>query len=966
MCNSIVLICGCLAATAVQGADDGPRSRYEKQHALVVGINYGGLDNKGFIPKLKNAEDDARAVHKALIDGYGYAPADATLLLGAEATKEAVEAALARITGRAGAWDSFLFYFSGHGETGKDPFDQDYAVLVPFDARSAGAGKGVDRGSAVDFDDIVLHHLARGVARHSLVVLDCCYSGRVFGDGGHTRGLRVDRDFDAEAFRARGVQALSAGLATQRVPDGDGGHSPFTASLLAALRAVPTALRPDQPAYTAEYLALRVAEGLDGAIRAGRPRPQFGYAPIKGNSQTANFHLFPVAEARRRPAADAPAPPEAVALRFDLHSMPGLSGQWWFEETPWLIPSIRARLALDTELSTLRAGLVPEALASRGPAWAGSAFLDPDTRRVHALLRSKVAEKGLLDAADPGTTLAKELLDDPSKGSEADLEGYLKELDASIRRADGPRPFDRHLAAVLKHRLDRPDAAEGYHAAIADYEAAEREQPGLKTLRALCRSDLARLLLAKRRFEAAARELSAVEALLGGQPTALQLDGLCNRGEALRRLGRWRESEECLARAVELAGTHLAPTHPLRAYALEKAAWTAFDRWRLREAIRGFEQAHLALEDPSALGDQALVTRLRVIHGRAMAERYAGRLEVARGRFLELEAEIRRALADREQAGALSPGFGRLLADRLVNTMERRADSHLFCGEPAAAAEVLDDALEGVDALAADLRDPTRFRLHAKRAAACALLGDRPEDLDRALRALGTQRLVMDEFRDLKPVADLAEALTAHARGDRGKALRAYLDAATRADALATTGRDGLEMILLAAATLGDSAAEPPTRLALGVVHQGKDPSVRAFVRRYQDALIPALAARADDAALARWVLATKLGDQAPSLAALSARPTLVVHAGPARGVAILLRPSAPPIVSTFEQGTASWVARSSPAPWSKPLADALKALEGPVTVYWSDPIADLNDEGYPFDTPPKDRRVHPAATPPG
>ena len=231
----------------------------------------------------------------------------------------------------------------------------------------------------------------------------------------------------------------------------------------------------------------------------------------------------------------------------------------------------------------------------------------------------------------------------------------------------------------------------------------------------------------------------------------------------------------------------------------------------------------------------------------------------------------------------------------------------------------------------------------------------------------------MDEFRDQKVVFALAEAFVEWARkerGDGGAALRRLAGEATASDSLVeNTRRDELEMVLLAASKFGDVEATS-VKLVLTRILRSGDPSVRSFARRYQDAILDALASRGgeDNKNLVRWVLATKTGKNDFNPVDVD-EPTVVIHAWDSKGVAILLRSDAEPVVSRFEQGLSHWRAAGKPepiaAPWDKTMTEALAAIKGNVLIYWSDPVRELVDEDYPFVSPPRDRCMFlPLATP--
>ena len=92
-----------------------PKStRTEKRYSVCVGINHY-LPTSG-LPSLLCAEDDAYAIEE-LLGQLGFASENRILLLGKEATLEAVNAALSEIIlDRPDENDLVVFYFAGHSK----------------------------------------------------------------------------------------------------------------------------------------------------------------------------------------------------------------------------------------------------------------------------------------------------------------------------------------------------------------------------------------------------------------------------------------------------------------------------------------------------------------------------------------------------------------------------------------------------------------------------------------------------------------------------------------------------------------------------------------------------------------------------------------------------------------------------------------------------------------------------------
>ena len=77
--------------------EDAPGElRYRHRWAVVVGVNYDEADRTawsgyGDVPELLKAEGDAEAVARVLTEKYGYDPDSVRVLIGKQATKQAIE-----------------------------------------------------------------------------------------------------------------------------------------------------------------------------------------------------------------------------------------------------------------------------------------------------------------------------------------------------------------------------------------------------------------------------------------------------------------------------------------------------------------------------------------------------------------------------------------------------------------------------------------------------------------------------------------------------------------------------------------------------------------------------------------------------------------------------------------------------------------------------------------------------------
>ena len=170
-------------------------------------------------PTLPNTDADARELYDSLRAAGLLHPAS-RLLTNEQATTKNVADAFARAAAAAGPNDTFLFFFSGHGDQ----------VDVPASAAELdGRAETIELYDAA-MTDAELAPLFAGVrGRMSIVVIDACYAGgfRSLVDRPNVMGLFSSEEdltsLVATRFKAGGFLSyfLRAGLAGEADDDGD-------------------------------------------------------------------------------------------------------------------------------------------------------------------------------------------------------------------------------------------------------------------------------------------------------------------------------------------------------------------------------------------------------------------------------------------------------------------------------------------------------------------------------------------------------------------------------------------------------------------------------------------------------------------------------------------------------------------------------------------------------------------------
>ncbi len=375
--------------------------------------------------------------------------------------------------------------------------------------------------------------------------------------------------------------------------------------------------------------------------------------------------------------------PKVHPLRADLGALPGLNGDWWFDETPWYTPGIRSELmkAVDAREPLVGDRSPLKVLeAARG---ADTGTLYADLRRMARPLTVRLPTKerditGELIAIDPAMHDQGEYLD--LIGPIADELSEREDLSAT----------EMHLFAVLQHKLGRAkqeDVQAAYQRALDLYQ-----QEGQGELYALCASDLARYCFARKQygravrcFEDGAAHFVAAQGEAGetSLAPAWRMAAICLQADAQRRRGYADKALSLLKSAEKIKG--LEKGHPLHAYVHEREAWAHLDLWELEEAIGEFMKADKLRGKQE---DEATkVRRFWIQQGIAMATHFVGDQDEALWLYKELAEKIRAELNPQGKgfsvAGqALSPHARSVFRGRQPNVYERWADALLFGRKP--------------------------------------------------------------------------------------------------------------------------------------------------------------------------------------------------------------------------------------------------------------------------------------------
>lgn len=933
--------------------------KYRKQWAIIIGIDYESRDDvrAAGVSELQNAETDAKAVADVLTEKFGYNATENDprqtlfLRLGPQASKEEIDSLLGnrllKDPETVTRDDSVLVYFAGHGNRVQHDSQSEY-LIFPSTVKSL-PGKGIDDSSCISIAS-VLARLGYCQARHKLLVLDSCNSGEVFNIQPTVRSA-AQYDLDRDLFQKDVLQTITAAAGNQRAPDGKE-HSPFTQAMLDALQG--QTIKKQVFGGSALYSTIsdqvpKIAEQWQLAVSS---------TPRGGNlTGDGEFYFFRLGD----PATDAPID---LGPRLVLLTLPGLRGKWWFEETPWLTPRVRTQPAVQagipvsvTTMKPLPDGSAPFPSAPSGIA----AMVDvPD---VYRMLREPVAQYMAGQPRQEKLILGA-LLDLPSKELDNDTVARLLELFDTCS--------DPHLKAAVHHRFNREDTKQLYLAAIDAYEKDSSPTRGLDPDKAglarLCWSDYGRYLAVAGYLEEAGAALRNArgDAPSEEAPVLFFIDNLLLEARVQARLGEWQAADETLARAEKLADEQLPSEHPLRAAIHDRAGWNAMDRWQLDESRRRFQAA---AEIRQKLPRPDLDTRIAVFHdrhGMAMVDRFKGRNTQARSDYSGLADDVAKELS-RAQSNYES----QLVYTRLINTLERLADSYLFASppDPYTAHDTLDRAIDLCRHIAPQIEFKTRGRQMCKQAMALALADEPGEAAATLSRVKGSEyeKLVGKQTVDIDFFWDLASGVTKlKAEGDPGalslRELLRQLVATSREQAFA---REQLEAMLFAGQLLLEhemtpGKPQPPTlssdaELLMEIIPDSfVNTDNLPYLRPYFDTALQAKLATAKSLSLRSAARKIMLAKTANTLFDPPRNRSLVIFYLPDRNGYALVFPRSdmdrqPPQKFELPFGRSNLAGAALP----EPMIQVVRSLDQPVDVQWSDSglTEPLTDATFPFAT---------------
>jgi hypothetical protein len=161
------------------------------------------------------------------------------------------------------------------------------------------------------------------------------------------------------------------------------------------------------------------------------------------------------------------------------------------------------------------------------------------------------------------------------------------------------------------------------------------------------------------------------------RPPSLAVDSLIFESASLKALERWPEAASRLEEAVRIAKDQRSDA--LLSDAHNESAWLHMDRLEVDKAVDDFKAAEAACR--ALIKDDQVIFKLRLFHirhGLALSDRLKGK---ARESYDQYEQIVRQLTDLMKNDLTFSPKQRRDLRDRLINSMERRADVFLFASQ---------------------------------------------------------------------------------------------------------------------------------------------------------------------------------------------------------------------------------------------------------------------------------------------
>jgi tetratricopeptide (TPR) repeat protein len=166
---------------------------------------------------------------------------------------------------------------------------------------------------------------------------------------------------------------------------------------------------------------------------------------------------------------------------------------------------------------------------------------------------------------------------------------------------------------------------------------------------------------------------------VSNRPASLQVDSLIMESKSWKALQNWTTSADCLQKAIAIAAK--IPDQALLSDAHIESAWLHMDRLEVNDAVKDLQAAEDACR--AIMRDQVVykIRLFQVRHGLALADRLKGNAAESYAQYRQVVAQLKELITNDV---TFSPKQRRDLRDRLISSMERRADVFFFARQEGA------------------------------------------------------------------------------------------------------------------------------------------------------------------------------------------------------------------------------------------------------------------------------------------
>ena len=438
---------------------------------------------------------------------------------------------------------------------------------------------------------------------------------------------------------------------------------------------------------------------------------------------------------------------ELKNIAIDVIQLPGLNGEWWFQEIPWYLPE--ARLAVAKVLSEKVQPNNPRRYGAEFLGKNAYAYLDTNVAVTRELLWDYLTSAECREFISPETREIMETMKQGTSGNvremsssqmkQAQRELLRKSLE-TLENAEYPKAWRSskvrtaifgYTQAVMWHQMvdlihsenDLERAREAYIKAWKLLKEEANHSTGItaRLFYQMCSADYLRFLSDfdenpkeyRRVFEELTNSLKS-----GYKNSLFQIALFKENALSESEVGRLREASrsfyEVEQRITDSRVNRVG--HPLVASFYEQYGWYRIDYWRLPAARENFETA-LLIRQYNAWSSEDPIDAMYVTYGQhamGTVARFSGNPREAAFRFKEALKILDKIRNNFSRAG-LSLTVNRL-NEREASTLERLADITLYGGTGTKAE--LDAALGYYEQGISEITDevPTRLRMIAKKA----------------------------------------------------------------------------------------------------------------------------------------------------------------------------------------------------------------------------------------------------------